>query len=252
LKISIITVCYNNEKTIADTLKSVNAQESVDVEHILIDGGSTDNTLSIIKQYQHVSKVISEPDHGIYDAMNKGIRLATGDIIGTLNADDFFASDRALAAIQETLSIPDIDACYGDLVYVKENNIHQVVRYWESREYQQGLFKSGWMPPHPTFYAKSGVYKEYGLFDLNYQIAADVELLFRLIEKNEIKTRYIPSLLVKMRLGGTTNKNLRNIWLQNQEIIKMLKTVYPNFSSVNFFTRKFVNRAKQFFHHQNK
>lgn len=249
MKISIITVCYNSEKTITDTLESVRKQKNVDVEHILIDGGSSDSTLQIIKQYSHVSKLISEPDNGIYDAMNKGIKLATGDIVGTLNADDFYASEDVLQTVKESFSNKEVDACYADLVYVKEKNINQVVRFWKSNPYKQGLFKSGWMPAHPTFFARSSVYAKYGLFDLSYKIAADVELLFRFIERNKIKTLYIPKLFVKMRLGGTTNKSFKNIWVQNQEIVQMLKSVYPNLSFLSFAVQKVISRAKQFIKH---
>lgn len=249
MKISIITVCYNSEKTINDTLKSVSEQRGVNIEHILIDGGSKDRTTDIIKCYPHVAKLVSEPDKGIYDAMNKGIKLSTGDIIGTLNADDFYADEQVLKQVERALSDADIDACYADLVYVNESNVDNIVRFWKSRDYEKGLFKDGWMPAHPTFFVRRKIYDKYGLFDLSYQIAADVELLFRLIEQGEIKTQYIPKVLVKMRLGGTTNKSIKNILVQNKEIVRMLKGAYHDFSIFNFIIKKLVNRIMQFTRH---
>lgn len=248
-KISIVTVCYNSEKTIADTLNSVCQQQGVDVEHILIDGVSKDATLDIIKQYPSVSLLVSEPDNGIYDAMNKGIKRASGDIIGTLNADDFYADNNVLQTVEDIFQDTSIDACYADLVYVKEDDVSKVVRYWKSVEYKPGLFKSGWMPAHPTFFVRRSAYEKYGLFDLSYQIAADFELLFRLIEKSKIKTKYIPKVLVTMRLGGTTNKSFTNICIQNNEIVKTLRGVYPDFSLFRFIVTKLANRFKQFMQH---
>ena len=208
MKISIITVCYNSAKTIEDTLKSVANQKDINVEHILIDGASKDGTQQIIRQYDSVTMLVSEPDKGIYDAMNKGIALATGDVIGTLNADDFYMYDHVLSNVAKIFLDPNIEACYGDLVYVSEANTDQPVRFWKSTDYKHGLFKAGWMPAHPTFFVRKSVYERLGNFDLNYKIAADFELLFRFIEKNKVNTKYLPKVLVKMRLGGTTNKNI--------------------------------------------
>jgi len=246
LKISIITVCYNNEATIEDTLKSVRDQADVEVEHVLIDGGSTDQTVKVIEKYPHVGKLISEPDNGIYDAMNKGIQAATGDIVGTLNADDFYADSNVLQQVEKVFQDDSIDACYADLVYVKEDDTQHTARYWQSENYYDGLFKTGWMPAHPTFFVRRSVYEKHGLFDLDYKIAADFELLFRFIEKNGIKTKYIPTILVKMRLGGTTNKSFKNIWIQNKEIVETLQEVYPDFSLFKFVYIKLINRFKQF------
>lgn len=245
MKISIITVCYNNEKTIKDTLDSVASQLGVNIEHILVDGASADNTLDILKKYPHVYKTISEPDNGIYDAMNKGIRLATGSVIGTLNADDFYINSHVLSDVAKIFEDETVDACFADLLYVDQQDTTKIVRYWQSQPYHSGLFKTGWMPAHPTFFVRKRVYEQYGKFDLNYKIAADFELLFRLIEVNKIKTVYLPKVLIKMRMGGTTNKNMRNIKIQNQEIIKLLSGYYPDFSKLNFWARKAVNRFFQ-------
>ena len=246
MKISIITVCFNSAKTIKDTLISVANQKNVAVEHVVIDGASTDSTLQILKNHKSVATLVSEPDKGIYDAMNKGIKLATGDIVGTLNADDFYIDDLVLSEVAKVFEDESVGACFADLVYVSQNDTNKIVRYWKSQDYVIGLFKSGWMPAHPTFFARKSVYDKYGLFDLNYKIGADFELLFRLIEQNKIKTEYIPKVIVKMRLGGTTNKNLSNVIAQNKEIICILKKQYPDFSVLKFISNKIVNRLFQF------
>lgn len=248
MKISIITVCYNSAKTIEDTLKSVANQKNVNIEHILIDGASTDETIKIIKQYVSVTTLISEPDKGIYDAMNKGIALATGEIIGTLNADDFYANDHVLYEVSRVFLDPNINACYGDLVYVSEVNAAQTVRFWKSNNYKSGLFKSGWVPAHPTFFVRKSVYERLGKFNLNYKIAADFELLFRFIEKNEVNTKYLPKVLVKMRLGGTTNKSISNVIRQNKEIFTILREHYADFSMFKFVAKKLINRFLQFYY----
>jgi glycosyltransferase involved in cell wall biosynthesis len=247
LKISIITVCYNAASTIEDALISVANQENVNVEHILIDGASTDGTVEIIKKYKSVATFVSEPDKGIYDAMNKGIALATGDIVGILNADDFYMNENVLEDVSRIFSDDSVEACYGDLVYIDQLNKDKVIRYWKSKPYVSGLFKSGWVPAHPTFFVRKSVYEKFSLFDLNYKLAADFEILFRLIEQNKIKTKYLPKVLVKMRLGGATNKSYRNIYNQNKEIITILRNHYPKLSFVGFILRKLFSRFSQFF-----
>lgn len=249
IKISIITACFNSAGTIEDTIMSVSGQKGVYVEHIVIDGVSEDGTMEIVRRHKSISRFVSEPDEGIYDAMNKGIALATGDIIGIMNADDFYENENVLQEVAHVFSDPNIEACYGDLVYVNKKNTDKVIRYWKSKDYAFGLFKSGWMPAHPTFFVRKSVYKRLGGFDLNYKIAADFELLFRFVEQNKIKTKYLPKVLVKMRLGGTTNKNLSNILMQNKEIISILKKNYPDFSMVNFAFKKLFNRFSQFLSH---
>lgn len=249
MKISIITVCYNSAATIGDTIDSVAKQSYSNKEYIVVDGNSKDATMEIVRASPCVSHYVSEPDKGIYDAMNKGIALATGDVVGTLNADDFYMNNHVLKDVAEIFSDPAVEACYGDLVYVRQDNVEQIVRFWKSEDYKSGLFKSGWMPAHPTFFVRKSVYERLGDFDLNYKIAADFELLFRFIEKNEIKTRYLPKVMVKMRLGGTTNKNLSNIIKQNKEIVAILKQHYSDFSVVEFVFKKLFNRIKQFIFH---
>jgi glycosyltransferase involved in cell wall biosynthesis len=223
--ISVITVCYNSAKTIGDTLRSVREQTFENVEHIVVDGQSTDKTLSVVAaEGARVAKLVSEADMGIYDAMNKGIGLATGEIIGFINADDFYASPDALANVAAAFSDPKIDACYGDLCYVSQEDTSTLVRYWKSSDFQSGSFESGWCPPHPTFFVRREVYRLFGGFDLSYKIAADMELMLRFLEVRKIRATYIPAVLVKMRLGGTTNKNLSNIVHQNQEILRALRS----------------------------
>ena len=246
MKVSIITVSFNSALTIKDTINSVLSQTYQDIEYIIIDGASSDKTLDIIKSYNGKLTYISEKDGGIYDAMNKGIALATGDVIGTLNADDFYTNENVLEEIAQLFMDSNVEACFGDLVYVDQKSTNKIVRYWKSRDYILGLFKSGWMPAHPTFFVRKSVYDRLGGFNLEYRIAADFELLFRFIEQNEINTKYLPKVLVKMRLGGTTNKSLSNILRQNKEIISTLKKYYPDFSVLKFIFKKLSDRFFQF------
>jgi glycosyltransferase involved in cell wall biosynthesis len=224
MKISIITVCYNSEKYIQTAIDSVLQQTYEDIEYIIVDGGSIDATLSIIKPYQHkISKFISEPDNGIYDAMNKGINLATGDIIGTLNSDDLYVDEQVLSQVNEIFQNSKSDSLFADLFYVDKEDTNKIIRKWKTKEFIPGSFKKGWHPPHPTFFVKRDVYNKYGLFDLRYKLAADFELMLRFLEKNKIKSVYLNQPLVKMRLGGATNKNLKNILHQNIECYKAFK-----------------------------
>lgn len=224
MKISIVTACYNASSTLQDTIKSVRMQTYSDWEHLLIDGASTDDSVSVAKQYSnHFSLMLSEPDKGIYDAMNKGISLATGDVIGTLNADDLYNDSSVLGRVAVAFEDPRIDAVYGDLVLVNQEDVSRTVRYWRSSPYSSGLFSRGWVPPHPTFFTRRTVYQKYGLFDLRYKLAADFELLARLLANHSISSLYLHHVLVRMRLGGVTNKSLRNIIYQNLEILRAMR-----------------------------
>ena len=217
MKISVITAVFNGSKTIVPCIESVRKQTYKEIEHIIIDGGSTDGTLDIIEKYSSkVAKVISEPDKGIYDAMNKGISLASGDIIGILNSDDLYADIDVLSSVARVSSNPAVDSCYGDLVYVDPLDTDRIIRYWKSTPYNDRLFYKGWMPPHPTFFVKRAIYKKMGLYRLDLGSAADYELMLRLLLKTGITTRYIPSVLVKMRCGGKSNASLLNRMIANR------------------------------------
>ena len=218
MKISIITATLNNRGTIEDCLNSIHNQSYKDIEHIVIDGGSTDGTLDLLSKYKNsITIQVSEPDKGIYYALNKGLKLAKGDIIGFLHADDMFADNDVIDTVVSNMERLNVDSCYGDLIYVGKKNTEKTVRYWKSCPYEKGLFEKGWMPPHPTFFVKKEMYVKYGMFDTDFKIAADYELMLRFLERHQITTLYIPSVLVKMRTGGTSNRSLRNILLKSKE-----------------------------------
>lgn len=246
MKISIITVCYNSAETIAATLRSVRTQTYPYIEHVVIDGGSGDATLEVLaREGQHVAKVVSEPDQGIYDAMNKGLALITGEVVGFLNSDDVLAHPGVLARVMEAMSDPMVDACHGDLVYVARHDTNQLVRYWRSNPYRPGLFERGWVPAHPSFYARTALYREHGGFDLKFRLAADFEMLLRLLEIHRVSSVYIPEVLVKMRLGGATNGKLRNVFKQNVEIAKAFRK-YDLRVGLKPFVFKLILRLSQF------
>lgn len=247
MKITIITVCYNSAKTIGHTLQSVSEQTHSDIEHIIIDGGSKDNTLAIISaEGAHVSRLVSESDNGIYDAMNKGIALASGEIVGFINADDFYASPNSLATVAAAFAKSGADSCYGDLCYVSQVDPRRTVRYWRSSAFLPGSFEKSWCPPHPTFFVRRSVYQRLGGFDLSFRIAADFELMARYLEAARISSWYIPEVLVKMRLGGTTNRSLSNIFKQNAEIRRAISENGLHFSLFSFALNKLVTRVIQF------
>jgi glycosyltransferase involved in cell wall biosynthesis len=206
---SIVTVCYNAELTINRCISSVISQKYKNVEYIIIDGGSTDDTLNIINQFKgHVAVIRSEPDNGIYDAMNKGIKLASGDIIGLLNADDYFADDMVLNDIAAGFNQQNKDIIYGDLDFV--NKAGKIIRKWRSGNYSNGVFNWGWMPPHPTFYCKRRVFEQFGYYSLDYGTAADYELMVRFMHFNNIEAFYVKRVIVKMQIGGASNSSIRN------------------------------------------
>ena len=248
MKISIITVCFNSEKTIRKTLESIKSQKSKKIEHLIIDGKSTDNTLSIVDQYPYEKKIVSESDKGIYDAMNKGIKLAQGDIIGFLNSDDFYSSNEVVSKLEDIFTEDSgLEACYADIVYTDQVDTSKVVRYWKSSKFISGSFSKGWCPPHPTFFVRKSVFERFGNFDLSYGVASDVDLMIRFLEVNKIKARYIPELWVKMRMGGASNKSLKEIWKQNQNVLRALKKYNLPANSISFYIHKIFSRGKQFF-----
>lgn len=248
IKITIITVSFNSEKTIKKTLESVANQTFKNIEHLIIDGKSIDNTLLITKKFSHIKKIISTNDDGIYHAMNKGLELASGDVIGFLNSDDFYANDKVLETVaKEFKRDKSLEACYADLVYVNRFKTSKIVRYFKSKEFKKGLFSKGWCPPHPTFFVLRSVYQRLGKFDLNYRIASDVDLMMRFLEIYKVKFQYIPEIWVKMRMGGITNKNLKNIWIQNQEILNSFHKNGLSVHPLSFFIYKIISRFFQFF-----
>ena len=209
--LSIITCIYNGENTIGHAIESVLSQSNSNIELIIIDGASTDNSIKIINTFsdKKITVALSEPDNGIYDAMNKGIKLATGDIVGILNADDYYPNNNVLLKVAKAFNNPSIDACYGDLVYVDVNNKEKIVRVWKSGLFTPDIFYHGWMPPHPTFFVRRSIYEKYGLFNLELGTAADYEIMLRFLLKHRIKVEYIPETLVHMRTGGISNNSLK-------------------------------------------
>ena len=216
LTITIITVAYNSEKTIGDTLRSISNQTYPNIEHIIVDGGSKDNTLAIVQRFSHVKKVVSGSDYGIYDGMNKGLKLATGDVIGFLNSDDVYADDMVLERIAHVFETKKVDSLYSDLEFFK-GNVENVTRSWNAGLIKRQRFLFGWMPPHPTFFVKKEVYQKFGHFDLNFRQSADYELMLRFLYRHGISAHYLQGVSVKMRVGGLSNASFKNRWQANQE-----------------------------------
>jgi glycosyltransferase involved in cell wall biosynthesis len=218
LKVSIITAVYNNKEHIADCIRSVLGQAYPEVEHIVIDGGSTDGTVDIIRGYEkNITTWVSERDKGMYDALNKGILMATGDIIGLLHSDDLFHSSDTIAHIVNTFEGSNCDAVYGNLVYTQRDNPDKVIRYWRSKPFKQGMLWKGWMPPHPTLFVKKERYKNEGTFRTDFRIAADYDFMLRLFSYNDLVSSHLDEIVTRMRAGGASNRSLRNIWLKSKE-----------------------------------
>lgn len=221
MKVSIITATYNSVKTVRDTIESVLSQDYEDIEYIIIDGKSKDNTLKVVNEYRDkIAVLVSEPDKGIYDAMNKGIKLATGDIIGILNSDDFFLDNKVVSRVISAFNKnPELDGVHANLYYVKQDNPMTVVRHWVSTDFKKGSFFKGWHPAHPTLYLRKEVYQKYGLFDLDFPLAADFELMLRFFECRGIKTKHLDFTMIRMRLGGATSKDYSNLKKNTKECI---------------------------------
>ena len=232
MKISIITVCYNSETTIRDTIKSVLAQEYSDIEYIIVDGGSSDGTLDIIRKYENrINTVKSEPDKGIYDAMNKGIHLATGDVIGILNSDDFFEYPSVISdVVDQFKSNPKSSLVFGDVVIVEPSNTQKIVRFYDSDKFRTWKLRFGWMPPHPASFFKCSAYEQVGNYSLDYKIASDYELFVRMLMVHKLSYTRINKVLVRMRAGGISTSGIKTSILLNSEIVKACKNngIYTN------------------------
>jgi glycosyltransferase len=224
LKITIITVVFNRVDSIAQAVASLQAQTHPDIEHVVIDGASTDGTLDILRACLDEGAVlVSEPDKGIYDALNKGLARATGEVIGLMHSDDLFADPNVLADVAKAIADPAVDAVYGNLEYVAKSDTSRVIRYWRSGEFDPKKLGWGWMPPHPTLFLRRGVIERWGGFDTEFRIAADYDAILRYFSKGKIRAAYIPRVLVKMRLGGESNRSLARIWLKSREDYQALR-----------------------------
>ena len=218
MKVSVVTSCFNSSETIRATLDSIRAQDYDNLELIIVDGGSTDNTMDIVSEFDDIVSIsISEKDKGIYDALNKGLNLTSGEIIGFLHSDDYFANSSVVSLIAKAFTEKTIDAVYGDLDYVDRIDVSKIIRQWRSQEFNADLFYSGWMPAHPTFYLKKKCYHDFGDYDLTFKQSADYELMLRMLLKHNVKAKYINDVLVKMRVGGASNVSLNNRWTANKE-----------------------------------
>jgi glycosyltransferase involved in cell wall biosynthesis len=247
LKISIITVTYNSAATLEQTILSVLDQSYQNIEYVILDGGSTDETLQIIEKYKtKISKFISEKDNGLYDALNKGIDLASGDIIGFLHSDDFYIDNTIIDQYAKTFIKNHSDAVYSDLFYVDRNNPNKIIRKWKSGNHKPNSFLHGWMPPHPTFFVKKEVYQQFGKFNLEFKHSADYEIMLRFIHKNKIKVNYLHEFTIKMRVGGQSNVNMQNRINANNEDRKAWRV---NGLTPRFYTSylKPLRKISQFF-----
>lgn len=245
MKVSIITSVYNNEKTIEDAIKSVLSQTYPNIEYIVVDGASKDNTVSVIKKYEDkISTFVSEKDKGIYDGLNKGVSLATGDVIAFLHSDDIYADENIISEVVEHFKSTNTNSIYADLVYVDKEDTSKIFRYWKSGEYSFKKLCNGWMPPHPTFFVKKEFYDKYGKFDLDFGIAADYDFMLRMLGKYKITTSYLPKILYKMRVGGASNRSLKNIIQKSREDIKALKN--NNIGGLHTIIMKNLSKIPQF------
>ena len=221
MKISIITVVYNNKETIKDAIDSILSQTYKDIEYIIVDGASTDGTVDIIKSYgDKITTFISAPDNGLYDAMNKGLALATGEVVGILNSDDFYMNAFVIEKIVKVFKEQNVDSVFADLVFVKPDNLDKVVRHYDSHYFHPSKFAYGWMPAHPTFFVKREIYQKYGVFKIEYKIAADYELLVRFLAKYKVSYFYLNEVIIKMRIGGISTSGLKSNYILNKELIR--------------------------------
>lgn len=246
MKISVVTAVFNRCDTIGAAMESVAAQSCADVEHIIQDGGSRDGTLEIINDRAGPdTHLLSEPDDGIYDAINLGIRRATGDVIGLMHSDDHFASPHVLSRIAKAFETPQIDGVYGDLTYVSARNPGRVLRYWRAGDYEISKLRKGWMPPHPTLYLRREVFDRWGLYDTGFQIAADYDAMLRYLVKGRIRLAYVPEVLVCMRTGGESNRSLGRILRKSREDYRAIRR--NGVGGVGTLAMKNASKLTQFF-----
>ncbi len=244
MKVSIITVCFNSADTIEQTIRSVLCQTYSKIEYVIVDGDSTDGTLQIINKYRDsISQLISEKDSGIYDAMNKGIKLATGNIIAILNSDDVYVDSTVVGQMVNFMETTLADAAYSNLVYVDRDDTGRIKRFWSPGEYKEGAFLKGWTIPHPTFFCRRDIFEKFGLYNNTFRIAADFELMMRFVEKHKIKVGYLPKVIVKMRTGGKANI-LNSIIRGNMEIFRALRINEFHLSPL-FFISKPITKISQ-------
>lgn len=222
MKISIITATYNSAAHVASCIESVNSQTYPNIEHIIVDGASKDNTVEIIKSMPNrVAKLISEPDKGIYDALNKGIQLASGELIAFLHTDDVFATPQTIAHVVDQFTHEEVSGVYGDLVFVNEENI--VVRTWNSGSFNRSMVKKGWMPPHPTLVLRKTVYEQYGLFNPSFRIAGDYDFMLRIMLAKDIQLKYLPEVITNMKMGGASTGSIKGIIRKSKEDLKAMR-----------------------------
>lgn len=249
MKISLITATYNSASSIASAITSLKQQNFQNVEWIIVDGASKDETVTIIKNgFNGNLKITSEKDSGIYDALNKGIAMATGDIVGFMHSDDFLASNDILSKIITVFQEKKVDGVYGDLQYVDKENTSKIIRYWKSKAFTPKLLNQGWMPAHPTLFLKKEVYEKHGLFNLDYKIAADYDFMLRIFKEPDLKFKYLPEVITKMRVGGASNRSLKNIKLKSSEDLRALRAngiknpylvlAQKNFSKLGQFVKR--------------
>ena len=245
-KVSIITTSFRSQGTIKDTLESINVQTYPWIDHIIIDGGSKDDTLKLVREYgKRVAHVTSEPDKGIFDAYNKGLAVADGEIIGFLNSDDFYATPHVIEHVMKAFEDPSVEAVHADLIYVDKDDTRKIVRHWKSRPYRHGQFNIGLVPAHPTLFLRRSVYAKTGGFNPDYRFAGDYEYMLRAFHVHGVKSVYIPEIFVRMRTGGTTGGSMKFIKKQNVEILRALESQGVSVFKPVFFLRKIIDRLMQ-------
>ncbi len=249
MKVSIITTAYNSETTISETIKSVLQQNYSDIDYWIIDGQSTDRTMDIVRSYENKFNgrmhYLSEKDNGLYDAMNKGIKSCTGDIVGFLNSDDYFTSDDVIENIAKAFENNDIDAVYGDIHFIHDKEPDKIVRYYSSALFSPFWLRFGFMPAHPSFYVRRYIYEKYGMYSLEYKIASDYDIMVRLFYKHHIRTSYIKKDFVTMRTGGISTKNLKNRFLITREDVKACRN-YGMYTNIFFISIKYFYKIFEF------